>query len=105
MPADEIPVTLWIVLGSIIVLLVFVLVGQMRLGSRLRRIEYQISDKSSSSEGESHATGDRRSENHEQNKLFNEFLEEEPERMLLAKKEQFAAFRKWRNEKGLNWSA
>jgi len=36
---------------------------------------------------------------------FEEFLNEEPERRSLTKKEQFKAYRKWRAEKGLNWSA
>lgn len=35
---------------------------------------------------------------------FEEFLNEDPERRRLAKKEQFKAYRAWRTEKGLNWS-
>ena len=35
---------------------------------------------------------------------FEEFLNEDPERLKLAKKEQFKAYRAWRAEKGLNWS-
>jgi len=35
---------------------------------------------------------------------FEEFLNEEPERRKLAKKEQFKAYRAWRSEKGLNWT-
>lgn len=35
---------------------------------------------------------------------FEEFLNEDPERRRLAKKEQFKAYRAWRSEKGLNWS-
>lgn len=35
---------------------------------------------------------------------FEEFLNEEPERRKLAKKEQFKAYRAWRAEKGLNWT-
>ena len=34
---------------------------------------------------------------------FDEFLNEDPERRALAKKEQFKEYRKWRAEKGLNW--
>ncbi len=41
--------------------------------------------------------------NSEQKQLFAVFLEEEPSRRELSKKEQFAAFRRWRDEKGLNW--
>lgn len=35
---------------------------------------------------------------------FEEFLHEDPERRLLSKKEQSSAYRKWRQEKGMNWS-
>lgn len=36
---------------------------------------------------------------------FEEFLNEDRHRRSLSKKEQFKAYRKWRAEKGLNWSA
>lgn len=36
---------------------------------------------------------------------FELFLEEDPARRNLPKNEQFAAFRRWRAEKGLNWRA
>ena len=35
---------------------------------------------------------------------FEAFLGEDPERRQLTKKEQFAAYRQWRHEKGLNWT-
>lgn len=35
---------------------------------------------------------------------FEEFLNEDPERRKLTKKEKFKAYRAWRTEKGLNWS-
>lgn len=36
---------------------------------------------------------------------FEAFLSEDPNRLALSKSEQFAEFRKWRKEKGMNWSA
>jgi hypothetical protein len=36
---------------------------------------------------------------------FETFLDEDPARRNLPKNEQFAAFRRWRVEKGLNWRA
>ncbi len=36
--------------------------------------------------------------------LFESFLNEDPSRRNLPKSEQFAAFRQWRQEHGLNWS-
>lgn len=35
---------------------------------------------------------------------FETFLSEDPARKLLSKKEQAAAYRKWRQERGMNWS-
>jgi hypothetical protein len=35
---------------------------------------------------------------------FEAFLGEDPERRKLEKREQFAAYRKWRKERGLNWA-
>lgn len=34
---------------------------------------------------------------------FEEFLNEDPVRRSLSKKEQFAAYRDWRSQNGLNW--
>lgn len=36
---------------------------------------------------------------------FEAFLSEDPARRLLPKSEQFAAYRKWRQDKGMNWAA
>ena len=36
---------------------------------------------------------------------FEAFLREDPVRRGLTKGEQFAAYRQWRQEKGMNWSA
>ena len=35
---------------------------------------------------------------------FETFLNEDPERKTLSKSEQFAAYRRWRQENGMNWS-
>ena len=35
---------------------------------------------------------------------FEEFLAEDPARREMPKSERFAAYRKWRKDKGLNWS-
>ncbi len=35
---------------------------------------------------------------------FETFLAEDPARQQLAKSEQFSAYRRWRRDKGLNWS-
>ena len=35
---------------------------------------------------------------------FEKFLEEDPSRKTMSKKEQAIAYRKWRSEQGMNWS-
>jgi hypothetical protein len=35
---------------------------------------------------------------------FEAFLEEDMDRLKMTKSEQFKAYRKWRQEKGMNWS-
>lgn len=37
--------------------------------------------------------------------MFEEFLNELPDRRSMNKKDQFEAYRKWRAEKGLNWNS
>jgi hypothetical protein len=49
--------------------------------------------------------GERTESAAEQTKWFDAFLAEDPARRELPKKEQFAAFRRWRAEKGMNWRA
>jgi len=47
--------------------------------------------------------GERMESAAEQTKWFEAFLAEDAARRELPKKEQFAAFRRWRAEKGMNW--
>ena len=49
--------------------------------------------------------GEKKDATADQKKWFEVFLEEDPARRELPKKEQFAAFRRWREEQGLNWKA
>ena len=105
MPESELPMALWVLVGVNLFLLLLVWIGQMRTGGRLRRIEIQLAKSggglSSSEKADAKQTADEK----EQYLIFQEFLDEDPSRAELPKKEQFAAFRKWRREKGLNWSS
>jgi hypothetical protein len=91
------PYLLWIAVGMMVVL-VFLVLGML---ARLRRIERMLMSRDSRPEdappnhfnADSHAGG-----------AFEMFLNEDPERRNLPKGEQFAAYRQWRQEKGLNWS-
>ncbi|MEP4079132.1 hypothetical protein [Haloferula sp.] len=105
MPEMELPTALWVLLGANLFFLLLVWIGQLRAGARLRRIEYRLSENTGHSGAEEASLGERKSENQEQKRQYQEFLAEDPSRKELAKKEQFAAFRKWRSEKGLNWGA
>jgi hypothetical protein len=90
-----------ILLGLLFVLLFAVLIYVVQIAARLRRIENLIlveSDRPLSREtvpspAETSAGG-----------AFEMFLDEEPARRMLSKSEQFAAYRQWRQEKGMNWS-
>ena len=86
-----------IALYSIVVLLVMILVALIRIGSRLKGIEHRLGvpeTTSSEKETASEASHDG---------AFGKFLGERPELLALKKSEQFAAFRAWRKEQGLNW--
>jgi hypothetical protein len=80
------------------VVLVFLVLGML---ARLRRIERMLMGRSSRPED---ATPDNFHADRQAGGAFEMFLSEDPERRYLPKGEQFAAYRQWRQEKGLNWS-
>ena len=90
---------LWIY--SAVGLMVVLLLISVAILRRLRRIErslsggasQEISSDSAPSVAETSPGG-----------AFESFLNEDPSRRDLSKSEQFAAYRRWRQEKGLNWS-
>lgn len=73
----------------------------MRSGRRLRRIERLLEARDAAAKSPpspaAAATPAPRGE-------FETFLTEDPARQQLPKSEQFKAYRRWRREKGLNWS-
>jgi hypothetical protein len=86
-----------IALYSIVVLLVMILVALIRIGSRLKGVEHRLGvSEPTSSEKETAPEASR-------DGAFGKFLGEHPELLALKKSEQFAAFRAWRKEQGLNW--
>ena len=104
-PEVEIPLNLWILLGTILFFVLIIWIGQLRLNGRMKRIELQFSKEGGKGSREEQAEEERNANEKEQYLIFQEFLDEDPQRKDLPKKEQFAAFRKWRSEKGLNWSS
>ncbi len=82
-------------------MLVLLLVLSLRISRRLARIERRLTDMANHPDPEisppSHAET-------QAGGAFETFLSEDPARRLLSKAEQFTAYRKWRQETGLNWS-
>lgn len=83
--------------SSILVLLLVVLGVLVRIGARIGRIEGRFSPPESPSR-EKEATVDVSYDG-----AFGKFVAEHPGLLGLRKSEQFAAYRKWRKEQGLNW--
>lgn len=97
MPDEGPPNLLWILLGVNTALLLLVWLGQLVQGARLRRIERRLA------RDPVPELQRVKSETREGKRLFEKWLDEEPGRRELPKKEQFAGFRKWRAEQGMNW--
>jgi len=86
--------------GTVVFLQLLLLIAVLRLSGRVSRLFRLIAEPAPSVSPE---LADRKEATGEQKKWFAEFLEEDPSRRDLPKKEQFAAFRQWREERGLNW--
>jgi len=89
------------VIGTVIFLQLVLLIAVLRLSSRVSRLFRLIA--SPVSQAASQELAERKEATGEQKKWFEEFLAEDPSRRDLPKKEQFAAFRQWRDDRGLNW--
>ncbi len=90
--------TVLILLISAVSLLVLLLAMVIGISRRLKRVEHWLSAQpgpveAAPSHAETSAGG-----------AFETFLKEDPARRTLTKAEQFAEYRKWRQENGLNWT-
>jgi len=115
---EEIPVTAILVLLSVnvgLVAILFLLV--LGMNGKINRLEKSLARKESKpgAAGKSAAVAAQAEpvsgETEESNTWdvspggpFDRFLSEDPARRNLAKKEQSIAYRKWRQQNGLNWS-
>jgi hypothetical protein len=104
MPMYEEPWFVPAVLGGVVFFQFLLLVAVLRLSGKISALSRQVAS-ASREPAYGPELVHRKEENSEQKKWFAQFLEEEPARRDLPKKEQFAAFRKWREEKGLNWKS
>ena len=98
----ENPLLIPALLGALVVLQLLVLVAMFRLSGRITRLSRPDPV---TSRPESRGTAVAKEAKGESGKAFESFLDEDPARRNLPKKEQFAAFRLWREERGLNWKA
>jgi hypothetical protein len=91
-------VTLLAFCAGLLLLLLFLV---FRISSRLSRLESLAREQSRRQESvEPEPTAAENSPGG----AFEAFLNEDPERRELPKSEQFGAFRRWRQEKGMNWT-
>jgi hypothetical protein len=93
--------TVLILLSAALALLVILLAVALGIRRRLSRIEQRLVDLSGVPGAVDFAPA---SAEHPAGGTFEMFLGEQPARKSLPKGEQFKQYRKWRQEKGLNWS-
>lgn len=96
--------TVVILISTCAGLLLLIAVGVFLAGSRLARIERLLAGQKGGSRAESAAPERGEPIESRPGGPFDQFLDEDPSRKLLTKKEQAAAYRKWRQQNGMNWS-
>lgn len=99
----QLPLTTTVLLFIGVITLVAILLLLLRINGRLAALSHRLSKNSRSSKL-AEPDADPQDVEATSGTHFEEFLNEDPQRRTLAKKEQFKAYRKWRAEKGLNWS-
>lgn len=105
MPASETPMTLVILLSCCLGLLVILLFLALRISGKLSHLESLLSQsKNRSAAPTEPAPAAPSAAETSPGGAFEAFLAEDVSRRELTKSEQFAAYRQWRHEKGMNWS-
>lgn len=104
MPEPETPVTLLVLLSSCLGLLIVLLALIFRISGKLSRLESSLFQSKSRTAAPEVASAPPSAAETSPGGAFEAFLAEDPSRRELTKAEQFAAYRQWRQEKGLNWS-
>lgn len=93
--------TIVILLAACVGLLFLLLLAVFRMGGSLQRIEKQLR---SAAVEEPPAPAPLGKAEMSPGGAFEAFLAEDPARRRLTKNEQFKAYRRWRQENGMNWS-
>lgn len=96
--------TLINLVGTCAGLLFLILLGVIMVFMRVCRLERLLAVKKAASPSASSENETRQVIESRAGGQFERFLEEDPTRLMLTKKEQSSAFRKWRQEHGMNWS-
>jgi len=94
-----ISITDWIILALLAILVLLVWATRLalaRVEARLGRLESRLQSAPSQSTASDSDEGS--------GSAYEQFLAEDPQRLAMPKSEQFAAYRQWRREKGMNWS-
>jgi biopolymer transport protein ExbB/TolQ len=100
---DSSLVTVLMVLLPLLLLLLFVVfLMVLRISARLRRMERIWEDTQA---GPEEIAVQKRETQKQENSEYEEFLRQDGKRSLLSKREQSAAFREWRRERGKTWNA
>ncbi len=84
-----------------LLLAIFFLV--LRINSKLSGASYKANNFNRPNSTKAASAGTEHSVEVASGTPFEEFLNEDPSRRSLGKKEQFTAYRNWRSQKGLNW--
>ncbi|MBG7606514.1 MAG: hypothetical protein IZT59_00550 [Verrucomicrobia bacterium] len=108
----EFPLSITILSYVGVVLLALILIVLVRISGKISTVAHRLRKMGSHSEKSSSTSRDASSDDETEAQTveagpgspFEEFLNEDPKHRTLPKKDQFKAYRKWRAEKGLNWS-
>lgn len=98
-----------VIFGVGLLLLFMLLVAVWRVGGGVLRVERRLAEMAEREKGDLpdpvEVIASRRSvPDRSRDGAFLEFLSEDAGRRQLPKREQFAAYRTWRKERGLNWT-
>lgn len=99
-PESQNLLTVAIIVAGLLLFCLFVL---LRISWRLARIEKRRGSQPATARKSEGAVKSEPAETPDMSGPFGKFLSERPELNQATKGEQFAAYRKWRKEQGLNW--
>lgn len=88
-----------ILLSLILLMLIILLMVANGIRRAVLQVEFRLQQQAERKESAAHVAEAEAKES-----AYHAFLAEDPQRLGLPKSEQFAAFREWRREKGMNWS-